>query len=68
MCDSCGCNITPGNQHLPQRGEAVAVLQGLLAENDHQALHNREHFDRHGVLAINQIGRASCRERVLRLG
>ena len=53
MCDSCGCNITPGNQHLPQTGEAVEVLQGLLAENDHQALHNREHFDGHGVLAIN---------------
>ncbi len=53
MCDNCGCNITPGNQHLPQRGEAVTVLQGLLAENDHQALHNREHFARHGVLAIN---------------
>jgi hydrogenase nickel incorporation protein HypB len=32
---------------------AVDVLQGLLSENDHQAAHNREHFDRHGVLAIN---------------
>lgn len=53
MCDNCGCNITTGNQHLPQTGEAVEVLQGLLAENDHQALHNREHFDGHGVLAIN---------------
>ncbi len=53
MCDSCGCNITPGNQHLPQMGEAVEVLQGLLAENDHQALHNRDHFAAHNVLAIN---------------
>ena len=53
MCDSCGCNITPGNQHLTQATEAVEVLQGLLAENDHQALHNRQHFDSHGVLAIN---------------
>ncbi len=53
MCDNCGCNITPGNQNLPQIGEAIEVLQGLLAENDHQALHNREHFARHNVLAIN---------------
>jgi hydrogenase nickel incorporation protein HypB len=31
----------------------VAVLKGLLDANDHQAAHNREHFDRHHVLAIN---------------
>jgi hydrogenase nickel incorporation protein HypB len=30
-----------------------AILTGLLHENDHQAGHNREHFDRHGVLALN---------------
>jgi hydrogenase nickel incorporation protein HypB len=29
------------------------VLQNLLSENDHQAAHNREHFDSHGILAIN---------------
>jgi hydrogenase nickel incorporation protein HypB len=63
MCETCGCNITPGNEHLV-RGEgrlaktedgraAVTVLQGLLTENDHQAAHNREHFDRQGVLALN---------------
>ncbi|HFD80433.1 MAG TPA: hydrogenase accessory protein HypB [Gammaproteobacteria bacterium] len=63
MCDTCGCNITPGNEHLVQPGgrlartgdgrEAVTVLKSLLSENDHQASHNRDHFDRHGVLAIN---------------
>ncbi|MEN8131316.1 MAG: hydrogenase nickel incorporation protein HypB [Pseudomonadota bacterium] len=63
MCDTCGCNVTPGNEHLVKAGgklstteqghEAVDVLQDLLTENDHQAGHNREHFDRHGVLAIN---------------
>ena len=63
MCDTCGCNITPGNEHLV-RGDgklartadgraAVTVLQGLLTENDHQAAHNREHFDQHGVLTLN---------------
>jgi hydrogenase nickel incorporation protein HypB len=29
------------------------VLQDLLAANNEVATHNREHFDRHGVLAIN---------------
>ncbi|MGD8636679.1 MAG: hydrogenase nickel incorporation protein HypB, partial [Gammaproteobacteria bacterium] len=63
MCDTCGCNVTSGNRHLlsgdgklarTQSGrEAVTVLQGLLSENDHQAGHNREHFDAHGILAIN---------------
>lgn len=63
MCDTCGCNITPGNRHLLEidgklnltsRGhESVEVLQSLLSENDRQAAHNREHFDRHGVLAVN---------------
>jgi hydrogenase nickel incorporation protein HypB len=63
MCDTCGCNITPGNEHLVRvdgkhaRTEdgraAVTVLKSLLTENDHQAAHNREHFDAHGVLAIN---------------
>ena len=63
MCDTCGCHITMGNEHLI-RGEgalaktvdgkaAVNVLTNLLAENDHQAAHNREHFDQHGVLALN---------------
>jgi hydrogenase nickel incorporation protein HypB len=63
MCDTCGCNVTHGNEHLLAAGghlartsngrESVEVLKGLLDANDHQALHNREHFDRHGVLAIN---------------
>ena len=52
MCDTCGCNVTPGNEHLVAR-ESVEVLQGLLDANDHQAVHNREHFARHGALAVN---------------
>ncbi len=32
---------------------AVEVLKGLLDANDHEALHNREHFERHNVLAVN---------------
>lgn len=63
MCDTCGCNLTPGNKHLVADGghlartsensESVEVLKGLLDANDHQAQHNREHFDRHQVFAIN---------------
>ena len=50
MCDTCGCNVTPANEHLV---ESVDVLKSLLDANDHQAAHNREHFARHGALAIN---------------
>ncbi len=58
MCDTCGCNVTSGNAHLlkdahGKDGPAVDVLRGLLSANDRQAAHNREHFDHHGVLAIN---------------
>ena len=63
MCDTCGCNVTLGNQHLiapggklhktRQGSEALGVLKNLLSENDHMAEHNREHFDGHGVFAVN---------------
>ena len=81
MCDTCGCNITPGNEHLVRadgkhaRTEdgraAVSVLRNLLSENDHQAAHNREHFDAHGVLAINLMsspgaGKTSLLEATIR--
>ena len=63
MCDTCGCNITHGNEGLIRPGgklqktesgkEAITVLHSLLHENDHTAKHNRDHFDQHNVLAIN---------------
>ena len=63
MCDTCGCNITHGNEGLIRPGgklaktesgkEAVTVLHSLLDENDHTAAHNRAHFDSHNVLTIN---------------
>ena len=63
MCDNCGCNVTPGNEHLVAAGghlaktrsgtESVEVLQALLSANDELARHNREHFDSHGVFAVN---------------
>jgi hydrogenase nickel incorporation protein HypB len=58
MCDTCGCNLTPGNRHLAYKPvapgtTAVSVLKGLLAKNDDQAAHNRAHFDARGILAVN---------------
>jgi len=63
MCDTCGCNVTPGNEHLvaadghlahtASGSESVEVLRGLLDANDHQATHNREHFAKHNVFAVN---------------
>ncbi|MEN8177267.1 MAG: hydrogenase nickel incorporation protein HypB [Pseudomonadota bacterium] len=63
MCDTCGCNITDANRHLVQEGGkhahtedgkvAIEILENLLSENDHQAAHNRQHFDNHAVLTVN---------------
>jgi len=48
MCDVCGCGDT---KVVP-----VEVQEGLLAENDAVAAHNREHLHRHGQRAINLMG------------
>ena len=63
MCEQCGCSATPGDVRATHGAEtvsvrpadrvAVEVLTNILHENDHQAAHNREHFRRHGVLAVN---------------
>ncbi|MFE8035519.1 hydrogenase nickel incorporation protein HypB [Thiohalocapsa marina] len=81
MCETCGCTITPANEHLvradgPQARTAdgrasVEVLQNLLGENDRQAAHNRHHFDSHGVLALNLMsspgaGKTSLLEATIR--
>lgn len=51
MCDTCGCNVT--KYHKLESSHAVVVLQGLLADNDQQAAHNRAHFNTQGLLAVN---------------
>ena len=59
MCNTCGCNITPGNRPLvlaekPKKGvTTISVLQNLLSQNNLQAEHNRAHFDAQKVLVIN---------------
>ena len=46
MCDTCGCDGT----------ETVELGESLLAGNDREAAHNREHLQRLGVLTINLMG------------
>jgi hydrogenase nickel incorporation protein HypB len=50
MCQTCGCAVTP---EAGQTGVLIEVMQDLLSANNQVAAHNREHFDEHGVLAIN---------------
>jgi hydrogenase nickel incorporation protein HypB len=47
--------VTKGgkHEHTASGTESVEVLKNLLHANDHEAAHNREHFNRHGVLAVN---------------
>jgi hydrogenase nickel incorporation protein HypB len=48
MCDVCGCGDSTIVSH--------DVHQRILSDNDMVAGHNREHFARRGVLAINLMG------------
>ncbi len=66
MCQDCGCSITEEHSHghghdhttihdNPQLNDAktVDVITKILDKNNHEAAHNREHFNKHGVLSIN---------------
>lgn len=65
MCKECGCGVPERHKvhgmaadHVHAEGrrtapEVATMVKGLLAANDREAAHNREHFDRHGVLAVN---------------
>lgn len=59
MCNTCGCNVTPGNRHLlfttpPKKPvSAISVLSSLLKHNDEQAELNRTRLDSQGILAVN---------------
>ncbi|MFO7693049.1 MAG: hydrogenase nickel incorporation protein HypB [Vicinamibacterales bacterium] len=48
MCETCGC----GDPHVV----SVEIRERILAVNDRDAGHNREHFTSRGVLAINLMG------------
>jgi hydrogenase nickel incorporation protein HypB len=49
MCETCGC----GAHDAAKADRTILVRENLLAANDRIAAHVREHFDAHGVLAIN---------------
>lgn len=66
MCKDCGCSITDhGHSHHHHHGEdlhpnpqlndakTVEVITKILDANDKEAAHNREHMEKHGILAIN---------------
>jgi len=48
MCEKCGCG--PAAKH--GRAE-LELVRGILDANEREAEHNRDHFDAHGVVAIN---------------
>lgn len=48
MCETCGC----GDPQIV----ALDLHQEILAENNRLAAHNRAHFARHRVLALNLMG------------
>ena len=48
MCGTCGC----GDPEIVP----VELSEKILAGNDRTARHNREHFEEHGVLALNLMG------------
>ncbi|RXJ75054.1 hydrogenase accessory protein HypB, partial [Arcobacter sp. F155] len=43
--------------HNPQLNDSktVAVIKNILDKNDHEAAHNRAHFDKQNVLGINPM-------------
>lgn len=51
MCDTCGCGLTSRTTH--ERHESIELMQDIMEHNDHQAQHNRDHFNQKGVLVIN---------------
>ncbi|SMC09785.1 hydrogenase nickel incorporation protein HypB [Nitratiruptor tergarcus] len=64
MCKDCGCSITEHHHHHDHKHElhtnpqlndtkTIEVITKILDKNDHEAAHNRAHFDKAGVLAIN---------------
>jgi hydrogenase nickel incorporation protein HypB len=63
MCEQCGCAATPQSVRLsdhtgpisarPVSDRSIEIMTGILNQNDHAAAHNREHLDRHAVLAVN---------------
>lgn len=75
MCTTCGCGEPgpiPGNEKTHGSGTAYDIGVSLLAANNKQAEHVRQHFTRHGTLAINLMsapgsGKTALIERTLEM-
>ena len=86
MCVECGCSIGHSHEHSnnekleiieanPQLNDSktVSVIKKILDKNDHEANHNREHFEKNGVLAINLMsspgaGKTTLLEKLAEIG
>ncbi len=66
MCKDCGCSIVENREEThkhhyenihsnPQLNDkkTIEVITKILDKNDNEASHNREHFEKNGVLSIN---------------
>ena len=59
MCDICGCAGGTDHFHVAdsivraETGKQIEVMRSILHHNDHQAGHNRQHFEAARVLAVN---------------
>ena len=65
MCADCGCSISGGEHHHhydkrleniyanPQLNDqkTIEVIKKILDKNDHEASHNREHFENNNIFA-----------------
>ncbi len=76
MCEICGC-VGDGHVHVgghvvhPERTREVELLHTMLHDNNHQAAHNRAHFDAAGLLVVNLMsapgaGKTSLLEATIR--
>jgi hydrogenase nickel incorporation protein HypB len=77
MCDICGCAGGTDHFHVAgsvvrvETGKQIEVMQSMLRGNDHQAAHNRAHFDAAGVQVVNLMsspgaGKTSLLEATIR--
>ncbi|MCX7738464.1 MAG: hydrogenase nickel incorporation protein HypB [Hydrogenothermaceae bacterium] len=61
MCRECGCSLPQKKHHHGEKNSSISgrktveveVLAKVLDANDKQANSNREHFQEHGILALN---------------
>jgi hydrogenase nickel incorporation protein HypB len=54
MCGLCGCG-GEGDLVAAPAPRVIRLQADVLGANDRRALHNREHFREHGVLALNLV-------------